>query len=339
MKRLFSVAKYLFFLAIGVFLLWLAFKNQDKSKILEGFRNARYDWILLSVVFMLLAHISRSIRWTMLINPLGFRISKIHSFVAVMIGYLANIALPRMGEISRCIVLNRTDKIPVNKLIGTVVVERVLDFISLLSIVLLTFIIEFDRLKNFYFTTVHPGIVKNFQQFLNVKTFLILGILLITGFLGLRYINRKHRENPIIAKLRHLLKGFVSGIRTVRSMENNWLFLFHTVFIWFMYWAMTYVVFFSLNETSHLGVVAGLTSFSIGSLGFIMPVQAGIGTFHWAVKEGLKLYHINPADGLLYATLMHGSQTLVVIIIGGLCFLWLFLLQQKHRKNERISQN
>lgn len=337
MKKILSVIKYLIFFGIGVFLLWLAFKNQDKKQIIDGFEHANYFWVGVSLFLMLLSHISRAVRWTMLIKPLGFKVSTRNAFVGVMLGYLANLALPRMGELTRCIVLNRTDKIPLNKLVGTVFVERALDFIMLMSIVFLTVILEFNRLSNFYFDVIHPGLVDKVGKLMQPQVLIVLIVLFLAGIGFLIYLNKRYKENPIIAKFRELVKGFVSGIKTIRSMDNNWLFLAHSVFIWFMYWLMTYVVFFALDATKHLGVLAGLTTFAIGSVGFIMPVQGGIGTFHWAVREGLKIYHVNPSDGIIYATLMHGSQTLGVILLGAICFVLFLFIQRKNSKNAQAN--
>jgi len=323
-----------FFLALGIFLLWLAFKNQDKSKIIEGFRNADYFWVFFSLFLMMLSHISRGMRWTLLIKPLGYRVNGFNGFIAVMIGYLANLAVPRMGEISRCVVLNRTDKVPFNRLVGTVFVERVFDFITLMSIVIATVIIEFDRLKGFYLEKIHSYLVGKLQQIADFQIILIGMVVLGVIVFLLQYIRKHYRENPIVTKLRALVKEFISGLNSIRSMENNWLFLGHTVFIWFMYWAMTYVVFFALDSTAHLGIPASLTVFTVGSLGFIMPVQGGIGTYHWAVKEGLKLYDVPAADGLTYATLVHGSQFFTFLVFGALCLLAFLLIRRKNTANE-----
>lgn len=335
MKRVFSILKYLSFFAIGVFLLWLAFANQDQEKIIEDFKNANYFWVGISLSLMTLSHISRGIRWTYLIQPLGVRVSARNGFIAVMVGYLANLALPRMGEITRCIILNRSDKVPLNSLIGTVVVERIFDMIVLLSIVIATFLIEFDRLNDFYFSTIHPNLM---QQLNNLASFQFIGLLaIILAVVGgvILLIRRKYRENPIITKLRSLVNEFVTGFKTIRNMEKNVLFFAHTIFIWVMYWAMTYVVFFALESTSHLTVMASLTAFSVGSLGFIMPVQGGIGTYHWAVKEGLKLYDLPQTDGLTYATLVHGSQFIATLVIGVICFIAFALIKKQASRNEQ----
>lgn len=340
MKRFLTIFQYVFFFAIGIFLLWLAFKNQDQEKIIDGFRTADYSWIVLSLSMMMLSHISRGIRWSMLIKPLGYKVSAFNSFVGVMIGYFANLALPRMGEISRCVIINRTNKVPFNKLVGTVFIERAFDFIMLLVIVFSTVLIEFDRLTNFYFEKLHPYLSSKAAQFANIYYLTGLLVLLLGGWFFLRQLRSKYRENPIVAKIRVLVHEFISGIKTIRSMENNGLFIVHTVFIWLMYWGMTYVVLFALDATSHLGVPASLTAFSVGSLGFIMPVQGGIGTYHWAVKESLKLYDLPVADGLTYATLVHGSQFITFVVFGALAFLaFFFILRKNSAADEQLSSD
>lgn len=330
MRRFLNIFQYVFFFAIGIFLLWLAFKNQDQEKIIEGFRTADYRWIAVSLTMMLLSHVSRGIRWAMLIKPLGYSVSAFNSFIGVLIGYFANLGLPRMGEITRCVILNRTDKVPFNKLVGTVFIERVSDFIMLLAIIFGTVLVEFDRLTGFYFDKIHPYLSTKANQLANVYFIAGFIVVIVVGWFAFQKLRSKYRENPLVAKLRVLIHEFISGIKTIRSMENNGLFLAHTVFIWTMYWAMTYVVLFALDSTSHLGVPASLTAFSVGSLGFIMPVQGGIGTYHWAVKESLKLHDLPVADGLTYATLVHGSQFFTYIAFGALAFLAFFFIKRQN---------
>lgn len=330
MKRFLSILKYAAFLAVGVLLFWLAFRSQDEQKIFAAFRHADYSFVVLSVGFMLLSDLSRAIRWTMLIKPLGYEVSTRHSFMAIMIGYLANLAFPRMGEFAKCMVLKRTDKVPIDRLMGTVVVERIIDIFILAGLVGLTLLLEFNDLSHFYWDVLRPSLVSVLKPYLDVELAILLFVLLAGGIATFVIMHRRYGMEGVVNKLQGLMRGFVSGLKTIRSLDQPWLFWTHTAFIWFMYWAMTYVVFFSLDATSLLDPAAGLAVFVIGSLGFIMPVQGGIGTYHWAVTEGLQIYGVDPTYGFTYATLVHGSQFIAVIIVGGISFLGYTWLRRGH---------
>ncbi|MEX0966971.1 MAG: lysylphosphatidylglycerol synthase transmembrane domain-containing protein [Bacteroidia bacterium] len=337
MKKFYSAAKYLFLLGIGIFILWLVFKGVDPDAIADGFAHANYIWVAIALSAGMLSHVSRTLRWNMLIAPLGFRPRFISAFAAIMLGYLANLALPRMGEVTRCIVLNRTDNIPVNKLFGTVIVERIIDLISLLLIVAFTFIMEFDRLKNFLSEQIGGSVQEKGDSFSTLLSPLNISIVVFVigaGLFLLYMILRMKNPPAFIIKIRSLFEGFVSGLKTIRAMENNWLFILHTVFIWIMYFLMSYLCFFALDATDHLDLLAGLSVLAIGSLGFILPVQGGIGTFHWAVREALAIYDIDKTDGLVLGTLIHASQALMIILFGAICFLIFIYLIKKKAANE-----
>jgi len=338
LKRFKSLLKYGSLLATGLLLFWLALRNQNQHKIYEAFKGARYSYLFISVFFMILSDISRSMRWTMLIKPLGYRVSTFNSFIAVMIGYLANLGLPRVGEFTRCMILKRTDDIPMDRLVGTVFVERALDLLVLLSVVGLTLILEFNDISHFYIHVLRPSIAQMVKPYLDIEPFVvvILGVLV----LGLIFfgIHVRYGKTAYVEKIREILKGVVSGLKTIRLLDRPWLFWGHTAFIWIMYWAMTYIVFFSLDATSHLDPVAGLSVFAIGSVGFIMPVQGGIGTYHWAVTEGLQIYGVDPSYGFTYATLVHGSQLIATLIIGGLSLLVFFLYRKRKKEKEESLQ-
>lgn len=326
-KKLLKFLKYIGFLTLGIFLFWLAIKDFDRDELIGQIKNADPTWILWSLFFMLAAHVSRAHRWTLLIGTLGHKLSLFRSFIAVMIGYIANIAFPRMGEVSKCAVLNQTNNIKINQLFGTVLIERVVDTLCLLTVLILTFLLEYERLFYFYVVNIHDQITPLFNWW-NLLT--IIGLIALFIMLYKIWEIKSKGENPLIIKIRGFLGDLKKGFASLKEMpaRSQLIFWGHSVFIWLMYWAMTYVVFFSFENLKNTEPVAGLTSLAVGSLGFVMPVQGGIGTYHWAVKEGLRLYDIPTQLGMSYATVVHGSQALATILVGLLAFLALFFVKK-----------
>jgi uncharacterized protein (TIRG00374 family) len=320
---LLAAFKYSLFLLLALILLYWAFKGQDIGKLLQSLQNARYGWIVASVLACLVAHYIRAARWALLIRSLGHCVPVKHSFYAVMIGYLANLAFPRMGEISRCGVIHKTDKVPVNQLVGTVITERFFDLLLLLSITVLAILLEFNRISDFVYE----------NGWLKIQTLLGSGLLL--WFLGLSalmlfsaYVFRQ-QIGHWLKPFDKTLSGFKNGILSFKRMENKSRFIVLSVLLWFFYLLSTWLCFYALEATSSLGLLAGLSALVFGSLGMIVPVQGGIGAFHWMVAEGLTLYAIPKIEGLAFATLIHSSQILVILTIGGLSLLPILLSDKR----------
>ena len=305
---LISILKYLLFLGLAGLLLYWAFQGQDLNKMAQSVKEANPVWILASVIACLLAHVFRALRWNMLIKPLGYSPSAKNSFYAVMIGYLANLAVPRMGEVSRCGVLKKSDGIPVTPLIGTVFTERLSDLAMLLSISALTLLLEFERIATFMYQ----------YGWLRVKPMLSGTLFLgLVFFLGMLYF-----LTPLLKKwlipLSDTLNSFKIGLLSFKKMPNKLAYLGYSLGVWGCYFLSTYLAFFAMASTTDLSPIAALAALVFGSLGMIVPVQGGIGAFHWMVAEGLTLYALPKAEGLGFATLIHSSQILVILIIGGI---------------------
>lgn len=261
-------------------------------------------------------------RWNQLIEPLGYQPRLSSSFNALMFGYAANMVFPRLGEVSRCGALNKSDDVPFEKLIGTVIIERTCDVIMLLVCILLVAVFEFERIGGFLNAHIFNPILKT------VGSIYILGGLLllmgIAGIIGYRYLIRKHSNHPLMSKVLNFIKGLTDGLIAVTQLKRKGLFIFHSVFIWAMYVLMTYVCFFALPETSHLNLMAGLFIMVIGAIGMTAPVQGGIGVYHLLVSEGIVLYGLTADDGITFATLVHSGQTLLLLVLGGLSMIYLF---------------
>lgn len=325
-KKVVSTIKYSLLLAIGVGLLWLAFRGVNLSETIEEIKHANVFWLSMSILASLIAFFSRAIRWNLLIEPLGFQPKIMNTSAALMIGYLANLAVPRLGEVTRCGTLNQTEKVPFDKLLGTVIFERIIDVLCLLVCIILVAVSEYDRLGNFMNENIFEPLKSKAHLFIN-SPILIASVVLIF-FLLVLFLLKNKTGKGIVPKVINIMKGIADGMTSVRKMKKPIQFIFHTILIWVMYFFMTYLCFFSLPATSQLDWHAGLFVLVVGGMGMSAPVQGGIGAYHLLVSHGLILYGLSLGHGLAFATLMHTSQTLVVIVFGALSFLYLFLKQK-----------
>lgn len=335
MKKLGPILKYFLLLAIGAILLWLAFRGQDVSKIFDQLKSANYSWVLLSVLVSILAHYVRGLRWKMLIKPLGYSPSNANMFHSVMVGYLANLAVPRMGEVSRCGVLAKTNKIPLNSLIGTVIVERIIDVIFLFGILFFSILIEYNTIKDFLFN----NFLEPLYNKLNASGSLLWLVLFVAIILVLVvfYVKKKHQsllKNKLYAKVWTILIGFKEGVFSVLKLERKFLFVLYSLFIWLMYALSTYLCFFAIAPTAELNFSSSLFIMAVGGIGMSAPVQGGIGAYEAAIQLALLVYGINSSDGLSYATLNHSSQILSILLVGSISLIFIFI---KYRKNENHS--
>jgi uncharacterized protein (TIRG00374 family) len=344
LKHIKGVLRFLLFLGIGAGLFWLAFRNLDLSKMVEQFRSAHYIYIFLGLLVGLFSHFMRGLRWKLLIQPLGYNVPVRNSFIAVLIGYMVNFAIPRMGEVSRCVILNRSEKIPLNKLIGTVFIERIVDTITLLIIIIITFIAEYQRLKDLIYDYLYtPFMTKS--SGIDVTLIIIIGLIIlafiIAAILIIRLIKNKSADNKLMAKIHSLLSGFYAGIKTIKTMDRKWEFILYSILIWTGYWMMTYVVFFAFDLTAQLGLLAGLAVLAIGSLGIVFPSPGGMGSFHFAAILALSFYHpvgVSDVDWKnvsgLYAIINHESQMFLLIAAGAVAYMFFVINQRKHNNSD-----
>lgn len=313
-------------------LLWLAFRGQDLQKILFDLRNANYFWVIASALVSIVAHYIRGLRWKMLIKPLGHEPSNANTYHAVMVGYLANLAVPRMGEISRCGVLNRSNKIPLNSLIGTVIIERIIDVLFLLSILVFSVLLEYNRIFDFIKINI---LVPMFDKFSNSSLiiYLIIGMLLIAilAIYVIKIYHEKLLSIKLYNKLYEIIIGFKEGILSVIKMEKKGLFILYSVSIWFLYILSTYLCYFAIESTSTLSFSSAIFVMAVGGIGMSAPVQGGIGAYEATVQLGLLVYGVAAVNGLAYATLNHSSQILSILIFGSISLIYIFL---KFRKNK-----
>ncbi len=328
-KKILQIIRFLAFLGLSIVLLYFAFRGIDYEEVKEVILHAEYGWVLLSFLFAILAYLSRARRWLISIEALNRKPVFWNTYHALMFGYLANFAFPRIGEITRCVTLSKKEKIPVDSLIGTVILERALDVIMLLLIMIALLLGRFQQFgaffRDFIFIPLRNKISTTFGDTLVFWS--VAGIFLIAvAVLAYIYRNKLYRFNMVM-KGRDFIKGIVEGLKTVFRMKKKWEFLFHTLFIWFNYIMMTWVVVFALpGITDHLTFMDGIFLLVIGGMGMSAPVQSGLGAFHWIVSRGLMFVYLIPRDeAVAFATLQHTSQMLLVLALGSISLVFLFL--------------
>ncbi len=264
---------------------------------------------------------------------MGYNPSNFNSFFAVMVGYLANMAFPRLGEISRCAVMTKYEKIPFEKAFGTVMAERVVDLIFLLSLTVFAIVSQLDLVGLFLKEEILTPLINKFSGNQSDKV-IYLGVIMLV-VMGLVYFLKK-RINKIYSKLRILILGFGEGFKTILKIQNKGLFFLHSVFIWVVYFFMLYVCFFALPQTSQVSLGGVLACFVFGSFG-IIAVQGGIGAYPAILTKTLILYGVSAPFGFALGWIAWTAQTTMILIVGVISIVLLPILNKKYSKDEEIS--
>lgn len=332
-KKILSILKYIIFLGIGIFLMWWQLSKMteaQKDQFIDSLKNANYLYIIPVTIMALLSHLSRAIRWKILIEPMGYRPSTVNTFYATMCGYFANTFVPRAGEILRCTLLGRYEKIPVTKLIGTILVERVFDLFCYFLIVVFTILIQIGTVSNFIKESLQNFTAKQQSVPVWMKLLIFLFVVAVIIFF-LKWLFKKHAAHPHIIKLKGLHVGLKEGFYTIIHLRKRKTFIAHTLFIWSMYLMEIYVGFNALATTSSLGMGAALSILSLSTLAMIIA-PGGIGAFPVAVQQVLLIYHI---DNISFGWLMWGVTTGIIIVAGIICFGLIIYHNKKQNEKKR----
>jgi len=311
------------FFALAALLLYFAFRKVDFGDILKRLSEANYFWVILSLVVATIANVFRALRWRLLMEPLGVNPPIKNVFGAVMVGYLANFAFPRMGEITKCGVLKKTDNASFESLIGTVLVERASDMLMLLFCIILVFFIKIDVFGEFLIHKIFQPLIFKSSGVSYLSLFLIIFIF-ASIYLILHLIRKNVFGHKVKSRVKSMYYGIIDGLKSVVRMKKRGLFILYSFLIWGSYLFMTWLILLATEPTSGLGIVDGLFIMVVSSFGMVAPVQGGFGAFHIMAKMGLSLYGISPEDGLAFATIAHESQTLYYIVFGTLLMILLF---------------
>jgi len=345
-RTLKAILQFLFFLSLGVAIIAYIYVKLEHAylddcalsgrtdcsfsgKILSDFQLVNGWWILLIMVLFMLSNISRAARWVMLLEALGYRPKMFNAFFTVMLGYFANMGLPRMGEFVRAGTFSRYERLPVDRVMGTIVTDRLFDVFALLIIIGLAFVFEFDMFSAFLAEhAVLPGIggISGPWVIATGLAVLILAVRYHRWLIG-------HLPEALATRIQGLVDGLKEGILSARKLASPGVFLFHSAFIWFMYYCMTWLCFYSFPPTAHLGMVAGLIVFVFGSLGMVIPTPGGLGSYHYLVMIALGLYGIGDTESFSFAFILYLSIAILCNVVFGILALILLPLYNRQPKD------
>lgn len=334
-KRLFAILQYIIFLGAGIFLVWWQLKDmtdEEKNEFYNAFNHANY-WLIIPIVFMsLLSHLSRSIRWKYLMEQLGYKPALKNVFTVVMIGYLANSAVPRLGEILKCTFLARYEKLNVGKLVGTIIVERTFDIMCFIIFIGITILIQIDVVGNYVREKlIRIGSSSGTPVWVNLLIFIAA---IVSVIVLIKFLFKKYPQNKIVNKVNNFMKGIAEGFKTIRTLKRKKLFLLHTLFIWTMYLLQVYTGFHAMEGTAHLSIKAACSVLTLATLAMI-ATPGGIGSFPLFVMETLTIYSIAGPLGKAFGWLIWGVSTGIIIIVGLACLL---IIPYINRNRNEISK-
>lgn len=326
-----QIVQFIVFLSIGIALAWFSWAQIPADKM-ESFTNAIKNaqfWLFIPVFFVLSAsHWLRAYRWKLLIQSLQYHPSLLNTFFAVMIGYLANLAVPRLGEVLKCTLLAKYEKVPADKLIGTIVVERAFDVLCLLLVFILALVFQYNIVFQFAQKYVWEPVTAKWQA-MNITQAAISITLCVLVFFALAWLAKRYVKNGFVVRLKSIFQNIGKGITSVKTLQNPIGFIASTLGIWVLYVAGTFVGFYATQGTEHLGLPVAFTALAFGSVGMIVT-PGGIGAYAiflaLAMQENGISYELGYANG----TLQWFAQFLVVLVVGVLSAAFLPIINKKH---------
>jgi len=356
-KNLLNIIKIVLFFGLGLGILYILYRSQNAKwledciqkgqsvencgtlleKIIRDFSRVKWSWIAAVLVVYTISNISRAARWLLLLKPLGYSPRPINAFFTLMIGYFANLGFPRIGELMRPAAFAGYEKMPVEKVLGTIVTERITDVLALLVVMVLAFTLEFEKLWDFVKNPGKSGGDETDDLPLIVK----LGIgAVIIGIIAALYIWKNWQtvsQKPFVKKIIDLVIGLWEGVGTIRKLDKPGVFLFHTVNIWVMYFLMTYLGFFAFAPTAELTPLAGLVIFVTGALGIVIPTPGGLGSYNALVTAALvRFYGIEGADAFSFSIILFFAINVGCNVLYGL--IGLIILPIINRNYEPLPQ-
>ncbi|AXG68516.1 lysylphosphatidylglycerol synthase TM region [Kordia sp. SMS9] len=301
---------------MGVFLVWYSLSKTPLEELIEHFKKADYTWVFLGVFCGILSHLSRAYRWRFMLEPLGYKPKYGNSIMAVFVAYLANLGIPRSGEALRALTLTNYEDIPFEKGFGTIVAERVADLIVLLFVIGITLFMQFDFIWDLLMKKLDP-----------TKITLLLIAAIVGGITLIIFIRRA--KKGIALKIKNFIIGVFEGATSILKMKRKWAFIFHTLFIWAMYILMFYITMLSVEDLhGNVPLGAVLIAFIAGSFS-IAVTNGGTGAYPLAIAAAFSLFYIERTPSEAFGWIMWASQTLMIIILGGLSFLYLPIFNRK----------
>ena len=302
--------------------MWFALKGMEFKKIAGYFAKANYFWVFAAAIFGLLAYWFRAIRWNLLLEPMGYKISNSNALWTISFGYLMNLTIPRSGELARSTALYGVENVPVEKSFGTIILERVVDLICMFGFLGLTLIFKYKAILSFYqYVTQEKS--KSAEPASNLKWYVILGIAVVFGILFFA-LRKKLQQFPLYQKVIDFAKGIYHGLTSIFKLKQKGKFILLSLGIWISYYLAAYLICFALPETSNFTFADGFFIIVVGTMGMMVPASGGIGAFHLALKFGIMALFLsmgkNPEEGgevgLSYAFISHTMQLVLMIVMG-----------------------
>jgi len=324
-----NVLKFLLFLSVGVALVYLIIRKitpEDWKNIKLAAGNANYFWVAVSLTIGALSHFLRAIRWRMLIEPIDKKPGVLNTFCSVIIGYMANYALPRLGEVSRCGVLSRYEKISFAGLVGTVVVERVIDLLIMFLFFLVMLVLSFNQVYGIVKTKATTVFESKWESFKHINPVILIAVIVV--LVGGAWFLYKKRDR-LFGFAKKFISNFLGGIKSIGNLKKPFLFWVYSIGIWVLYLLMLYACFFCFGETSHLTLSDALVVLIFATFGVIAPVPGGIGAYQWLVISVLThLYFISPSIAFTLAWILWGSQLILIVLLGLISLLLLPIINK-----------
>jgi uncharacterized protein (TIRG00374 family) len=313
-----SIIQFVVFLAIGILLVWLMFRQvaPHMDDVILAFQKADYFWVIISLLISLVAHFLRAYRWNYLLNPLGYKVSLLNSNCYVLICYFFNYGIPRMGEVSRCTFATKYDKVPFEVGLGTVITERIVDTFVFLFISVITLFIQFSSItgvaNKYIIDPVSKALHGLTENPLKLTVLIIIAAIFIIGF----FVLRKRMASVLRGKLGNIIKGFVEGIGSIRKLDRPIMFVVLSLAIWALYLFSLFSCFFAISGTAHLTLSQALTLLLFGTLGVIVT-PGGIGAYQ-AILTGVltTAFMVDVPSAFALPWLSWGSQFVMLVILG-----------------------
>jgi uncharacterized membrane protein YbhN (UPF0104 family) len=320
-------------LGLGVGIIWWVLSHMtetEKEQTIDAFKRAKYGWLLLAPVLGLLSNFSRAQRWRLLLEPTGHKPGYWNTFFSVMMMYFFNLFFPRLGEVTRCGVLARYEKVPLDKSIGTMVVERVVDLVSILSIGGLLFLLEHERLLSFWENKdkLSGGGTATVQDSGSNVTLIVFGIVALMLIIGVAYIQRKVGFEKLLQFAKERIKGFAQGLMSIRNLKSPFEFIFHSVFIWLCYIGMVYVSFPALQETQNLSFLAAMAALFCCGFALVLA-PGGVGFYPLFMQFVLTMYGVDATIGYAFGSLAWAAQNSATLLGGIISLILLAILNKE----------
>ena len=331
-KKAKQTTQFLLFFGLGIFLLWFTTRSltrEEINKVSDLVLNANLIYVLPSIGALILSHYIRALRWKMLMDPLGKPTKIKNVFLSVLVGYFFNLVFPRLGEVMKCSLMGKYEKMPVDKLIGTMVAERIVDLVCLVLVIVLTVFSQIEKVGTYAKELLNTLLGK-------ANNALALALLLVVFFLILTILYYRFKHSEWFIRIKRFFMGIKQGLFTIASINNKGLFFLHTFFIWFLYLLSIRIGLYSMSEVAHLSWVPSLTILTFGSFAMI-ATQGGIGAYQLAIQKTLTLYGVNEVSGLAFGWLLWSVQTIMLLVTGPISLFLLFYTNQKKKSSSNFS--